>query len=88
MVTAPAFSMAPALNSGTKSWSYFSNGYGQPNWASKNSKPCRVSSKMLSASRYCMSDLRAKMPSGVTLPAADVTSLRTDWYGPAISAVT
>lgn len=27
-VTAPAFSMAPALNSGTKSWSYFANGYG------------------------------------------------------------
>ncbi len=26
MVTAPAFSMAPALNSGTNSWSYFSNG--------------------------------------------------------------
>src|SRR5690554_1689655 len=27
-VIAPAFSMAPALNSGTNSWSYFSNGYG------------------------------------------------------------
>src|SRR3954447_23084708 len=25
-VTAPAFSMAPALNSGTKSWSYLANG--------------------------------------------------------------
>src|SRR6188768_3960828 len=25
-VTAPAFSIAPALNSGTKSWSYLSNG--------------------------------------------------------------
>src|SRR5690606_32109834 len=25
-VSAPAFSMAPALNSGTKSWSYFSKG--------------------------------------------------------------
>ena len=35
-----------------------------------------------------MSDLRAKMPSGVTRPSAEVTSLRTDWYGPAISAVT
>ena len=88
MVTAPAFSMAPALNSGTKSWSYFSNGYGQPNCASKNSKPWRVSSKMLSASRYCISDLRAKTPSGVTFPSAETTSLRTDWYGPAISAVT
>lgn len=27
MVTAPAFSIAPALNSGTKSWSYLANGY-------------------------------------------------------------
>ncbi len=26
MVTAPAFSIAPALNSGTKSWSYLANG--------------------------------------------------------------
>ena len=26
MVTQPAFSIAPALNSGAKSWSYFSNG--------------------------------------------------------------
>ncbi len=33
-VTAPAFSIAPALNSGTNSWSYFSNGYGTPNRAS------------------------------------------------------
>ena len=28
-VTAPAFSIAPALNSGTNSWSYLSNGYGE-----------------------------------------------------------
>ncbi len=34
-VTAPAFSMAPALNSGTKSWSYLANGYGTPNFDSK-----------------------------------------------------
>src|SRR6187402_877734 len=27
-VTAPAFSIAPALYSGTNSWSYLSNGYG------------------------------------------------------------
>lgn len=27
IVTAPAFSIAPALNSGTKSWSYLANGY-------------------------------------------------------------
>ena len=26
IVTAPAFSIAPALNSGTKSWSYLANG--------------------------------------------------------------
>src|SRR3954466_13543488 len=30
-VTAPAFSMAPALYSGTNSWSYLSNGYATPN---------------------------------------------------------
>src|SRR6476620_2229262 len=30
-VTAPAFSIAPALNSGTKSWSYLPNGYRTPN---------------------------------------------------------
>ena len=28
-VTAPAFSIAPALNSGTKTWSYFANGKGR-----------------------------------------------------------
>ncbi len=27
IVTAPAFSIAPALNSGTNSWSYFLKGY-------------------------------------------------------------
>ena len=27
-VTAPTFSIAPALNSGTKIWSYLPNGYG------------------------------------------------------------
>ena len=30
-VTQPAFSIAPALNSGTKTWSYLANGYGLPN---------------------------------------------------------
>ena len=29
-VTAPAFSIAPALNSGTNSWSYLPNAYGTP----------------------------------------------------------
>src|SRR5680860_1369614 len=33
-VTAPAFSMAQALNSGTNIWSYLSNGYGEPNFSS------------------------------------------------------
>src|SRR5690349_4623359 len=50
-VTAPAFSIAPALNSGTKSWSYLPNGYLMPNEPWKKSKPCRVTSKISSASR-------------------------------------
>jgi len=45
-VTAPAFSIAPALNSGTNSWSYFSNGYAYPNFSSKYANPRRVMSKM------------------------------------------
>src|SRR5215469_10991815 len=32
-VTQPMFSMAPAANSGTKTWSYFANGYGISNRA-------------------------------------------------------
>ena len=40
MVTAPAFSIAPSLNSGTKSWSYLPNGYLIPNAWWKKSKPC------------------------------------------------
>ncbi len=39
MVTQPAFSIAPALYSGVKIWSYFSNGYAESNSRSKNSKP-------------------------------------------------
>ena len=42
---------------------------------------------MLSASRYCISDLRANTPSGMVRPSELVSSLRTDWYGPAMSAV-
>src|SRR5262245_42940246 len=42
IVTAPAFSIAPALNSGTKSWSYLPNGYLVPNKEWKKSKPCLV----------------------------------------------
>ncbi len=44
-VTHPAFSIAPMLYSGTKSWSYLSNGYGCSNADSKNAKPSRVLSK-------------------------------------------
>src|SRR6478735_6170425 len=41
-VTQPAFSIAPMLYSGTKSWSYLANGYGCSNAFSKNAKPSRV----------------------------------------------
>jgi hypothetical protein len=58
MVTHPAFSMAPMLYSGVKSWSYLRKGYSQSNSASKKANPRLVSSKMLSASRYWVSDLR------------------------------
>ena len=61
MVTAPAFSIAPMLYSGVKSWSYFSNGYSQSNSFSKKAKPRLVQSKMLSASRCSSSDWRQKI---------------------------
>jgi hypothetical protein len=64
MVTAPAFSIAPALNSGTKIWSYLVKGYGRPNAPRKKSNPCRVNSKISSASRYVASDCRQARPSG------------------------
>ena len=64
------------LYSGVKIWSYFSNGYGWSNSSSKNAKPFFVQSKMLSASRYCVSDLRQKTPSGTT-PLRVCTSSRT-----------
>ena len=38
-VTQPAFSIAPQLNSGTKTWSYVSKAYGTPKAASKTAKP-------------------------------------------------
>ena len=86
MVTAPAFSIAPMLYSGVKSWSYFANGYSQSNSFSKNANPRLVQSKMLSASRCWSIDLRQKMPSG-TVPLRVSTSSRTTAYGPATSAV-
>ena len=85
-VTAPAFSIAPMLYSGVKTWSYFSKGYGWSNSDSKKAKPFFVQSKMLSASRCCVSDLRQKTPSG-TVPPRVWTSSRTSSYGPAMSAV-
>ncbi len=39
IVTAPAFSIAPALNSGTNSWSYLANGYGCSNWPLEPGEP-------------------------------------------------
>src|SRR6187431_3786904 len=51
IVTQPAFSIAPMLYSGVKSWSYFSKGYAQSNSSSKNAKPRLVRSNRLSASR-------------------------------------
>ena len=51
IVTQPAFSMAPSLNSGTKSWSYLPKGYRTPNESWKKSKPCLVTSKISSGSR-------------------------------------
>ena len=59
MVTQPAFSIAPALYSGVKIWSYFAKGYSQSNSRSKKANPVLVSSKMRSASTCSISDLRA-----------------------------
>src|SRR6478609_2434158 len=61
-VTAPAFSMAPALNSGTNSWSYLPNGYRTPKALWKKSNPCLVWVKSRSASRCSASVERQKMP--------------------------
>ena len=68
-VTAPAFSIAPALNSGTKSWSYFANGYGRSKSSSKYANPACVTSRISSASRYCASERRQKTPSGISRPS-------------------
>ncbi len=64
-MTQPAFSIAPSLNSGTKSWSYFPNGYVIPNVLWKKSNPWRVTSRISSASRYPASDWRQYTPSGM-----------------------
>ena len=84
---APAFSIAPALNSGTNSWSYLPNGYRRSNTFSKKAKPCRVTSMIASASRCSASEARQNTPSGITLPSSRRYSSRTTWYGPATSAV-
>ncbi len=44
IVTQPAFSMAPALYSGTNNWSYFANGKAPSNSFSKNRIPALVQS--------------------------------------------
>src|ERR1700686_3032914 len=41
-VTQPGFSIAPMLNSGTKSWLYSSKGYVSPKYFSKKSRPAAV----------------------------------------------
>jgi hypothetical protein len=57
-VTQPAFSIAPALYSGTKSWSYLAKGYGRSNCSSKKPKPALVTARTSSASRYSARDRR------------------------------
>ena len=81
-MTAPAFSIAPSLNSGTKSWSYLPNGYLMPKASWKKSKPCLVTSKISSGSRYLASDWRQKMPSGMP-SCSDLTMC----HGPADTCV-
>ena len=51
IVTQATFSIAPAENSGTKTWSYLANGNSVQNWRAKKSRPCLVIAKMSSASR-------------------------------------
>ena len=77
-VTPPAFSIAPALNSGTNSWSYFTNGYGRPYCSSKKAKPCLVTSRISSGSRYRPSEARQNTPSGIVEPSARMYSSRTE----------
>jgi hypothetical protein len=70
--------MAPALNCGTNSWSYFSKGYGTPNCASKNSKPRLVIPNISSASTCSIRERRAYRPRGTVRPSALVSSSCTD----------
>ena len=68
-VTQPTFSIAPPLYSGTKTWSYFPNGYGKSKCRSKTPKPSVVIRKRRSASRCGASDWRQSRPIGNS-PAA------------------
>src|SRR5215217_5492617 len=79
-VTQPGFSMAAALKSGTKAWSYFTNGYLIPNSRWNASKHCRVivNSSVASASRVPAIEERHNSPSG--MPSCS-SAIR--WYGPA-----
>src|SRR5262245_31062977 len=81
-VTQPKFSIAPALKSGTHSWSYLGRGYRTWKCSWKKSKPCRVIRNRSSGSRYCLMDSRTNRPR--SMPSWVV---RTSWYGPAHRAV-
>ena len=52
------FSMAPALYSGTKAWSYLPKAYGSPKWCSKRRNPPWVTARMSSVSRLSTSERR------------------------------
>src|SRR6476619_6491733 len=88
MLTQPAFSIAPALNEVTNSWSYLSNGYGKANSCSKYANPARVTSISSSASSAADSDSRQYTPNSMVRPSLLVNDPRSTWYGPATSAVT
>ncbi len=63
-VTSPAFSIAPALKSGTNTWSYdVPNGIGRPNSGSWKSRHWAVTCKISSASKCGASDARHQTPS-------------------------
>ena len=79
----------PALNSGTKSWSYFSNGYALVERLLVEGEArggwCRGSPRRPGARRGWPGRTRR---AGTVRPSRLVSSLRTTWYGPATSAVT
>ena len=68
-VTSPMFSMAPALYSGTKAWSYLPKAYGSPKWCSNVVNPPCVTSRIASVSRLSASD-RRQMTRELIVPLA------------------